>query len=377
MAYPFIDLKTQYERLEPALRRAIDKVLASGQFIGGPAVSDLEKALAAYTGSKFAIGCGNGTSSMELALLALGVGPGDAVFCPAFTFMATAEVAALRGAEPVFVDIDPVTYNIDPVDLAARLAAVKKEGRLKPRAIIPVDLFGLPANYPALEKLAADEGLFILEDAAQGFGGAIGRRRAGSFGLVASTSFFPAKPLGCYGDGGALFTDDEALAEALRSLRTHGSGAEKYEHVRLGVNSRLDALQAAILSVKLEAFPEELRERQRVAARYTANLAGQLTVPRVPEGWLSSWAQYTVRVDSSIRPRLIDSLKNKGVPTMVYYPKPLSLQPAFAYLGGRPGDLPVSEQACAEVLSLPMHPYLKDEQIDEICQLTLDCLKAL
>ena len=374
MAYAFIDLKRQYEILEKEISQAVAKVLDSGQFIGGAAVTDFEKALADFVGVGHAIGCGNGTSSMEMALMALNVGPGDAVFCPSFTFIATAEVIALRGAEPIFVEIDPLTYNIDPADLSTKIQAVKKAGRLIPRAIIPVDLFGLPADYLAIEAIAAEHELFILEDAAQGFGGSIKGRRAGSFGQAGSTSFFPAKPLGCYGDGGALFTNDAALAETLRSIRTHGSGIEKYEHVRLGTNSRLDAIQAAVLSVKLKAFPWELDERQRVAARYSAALASQMPVPHIPETYFSSWAQYTVRVPAEKRLNIMEFLKSKGVPTMIYYPKPLHLQPAFASLGGRAGDLPVSELASAEVLSLPMHPYLKDEEIDQICGFLLEAV---
>lgn len=375
MAYVFIDLKKQYEILEQEIRQAVDRVLTGGQFIGGPAVADFEKALADYVGSAFAIGCGNGTSSMEMALMALDIGPGDAVFCPSFTFIATAEVVVLRGASPIFVEIDPRTYNMDPADLAAKIEAVKKEGRLTPRGVIPVDLFGLPADYPAIEALAAEHDLFVLEDAAQGFGGVVNGRLAGSFGLIGSTSFFPAKPLGCYGDGGALFTNDPALAEVLKSIRTHGSGAEKYEHIRLGTNSRLDAIQAAILSVKLNAFPGEMDERQRVAARYASALAGKLPTPYIPEGYLSSWAQYTVRVPAEKRLSVMDTLKANGVPAMIYYPKPLHLQPVFACLGGKAGDLPVSEKASLEVLSLPMHPYLRGEEIDQICGFLLEALK--
>lgn len=362
----FIDLKKQYAALRDDIQTEIMKVLNEGQYIHGPQVAELEAALAEYVGVKHVVACGNGTSSLELALMALNVGPGQAVFCPAFTFMATAEVVALRGARPVFVDIDPRTYNLDPADLRIKIDAVRREGKFEPRGIIPVDLFGLPADYDALEPLAAEHGLFILEDAAQGFGGARRGRRAGAFGRMGSFSFFPAKPLGGYGDGGALTTDDDGLAGLFRSLRTHGSGGHKYEHLRLGANSRLDTLQAAILLAKLRAFPGELEERQRVAGLYTRLLAGHVPVPVVPEGSLSSWAQYTVRVPAGERDRIMAELKAVGIPTMIYYPRPLHLQPAFAYLGGRAGDLPASETAAGEVLSLPMHPYLEDVEAEKI-----------
>ncbi len=375
MAFEFIDLKKQYEILGPEIRAGVDQVLAEGRFINGPQVGELEKALAGFAGVAQVVACGNGTSSMEMALMALEVGPGDAVFCPAFTFIATAEVVALRGARPVFVDIDPVSYNIDPADLEAKIEATLAEGRFRPRGIIPVDLFGLPADYAALEPLAEKYGLFLLEDAAQGFGGRLGRRAAGAFGRIGSTSFFPAKPLGCYGDGGAILTDDAELAARCRSIRTHGAGGHKYEHVRLGTNSRLDTLQAAILLVKLRAFPGELEERQRVARSYTERLAGRLATPVVPEGASSAWAQYTVRVPADQRERIMADLAAQGVPTMIYYPKPLHLQPVFAELGGRPGDLPASEAASREVLSLPMHPYLNGQEIATITDLLLNTLK--
>lgn len=376
MAYAFIDLKRQYAALEAEMRAALDRVLASAAFIHGPEVGEFEKVLADYAGVAEAVTCANGTDSLELALRAQGVGSGDAVFCPSFTFIATAEAPAIIGARPVFVDIDPRTYNLDPEDLKAKIRAVRAEGRHRPRAVIPVDLFGLPADYGALEPLCAREGLFLLEDAAQGFGGALGARRAGSFGQAGSTSFFPAKPLGCYGDGGAVLTDDRALAAELRSLRAHGAGSHKYEHVRLGVNSRLDTLQAAVLLVKLKAFPRELEARQRVAEEYTRKLKDSLIIPVVPEGFYSSWAQYTVRVPAGRRDSIMRRLQEQGLPTAVYYPRPLHLQPAFAGLGGRPGDLPASEQAAAEVLSLPMHPYLSGREAAEIAELLLAALGA-
>ena len=375
MTFAFIDLKKQFSTLSEEIQAGISAVLESGQYINGPQVGEFEKALADYAGAAEAVACANGTAALMLPLMALNIGPGDAVFCPAFTFIATAEVVSLRGARPVFVDIDPRTYNIDPADLEAKIEALLREGRYKPRAVIPVDLFGLPADYDRLEPLADKYRLEIIEDAAQGFGGAVRGRRAGSFGRAAGTSFFPAKPLGCYGDGGAMLTDDSELAGVLRSLRAHGSGGHKYEHVRVGDNSRLDTLQAAVLLVKLKAFPREMDERQRVAARYTMRLKDFMATPFIPDGCLSSWAQYTVRVPAPKREAIMAALKDKGVPTMIYYPKPLHLQPAFAALGGRPGDLPASETASAEVMSLPMHPYLTDAEIDAIAAQVLNTLK--
>jgi dTDP-4-amino-4,6-dideoxygalactose transaminase len=374
MSFEFIDLKRQYQALSRDIEAGLKNVMENARFIGGPEVMKFEEALAEYAGVAEVIGCANGTSSMEMVLMALNVGPGDAVFCPSFTFIATAEVVTLRGACPIFVDIDPLTYNMDPADLEAKIEAVQKEGKYCPRGIIPVDLFGLPADYEAIEPIAAKHGLFVLEDAAQGFGGRLNQTRAGAFGLVGSTSFFPAKPLGCYGDGGALLTNDKELAAALRSLRAHGAGGHKYEHVRIGQNSRLDTVQAAILLVKLKAFPKELDERQRVAQGYTRRLQDSLVTPTVPDHYYSSWAQYTVRVAADRREAVQNALKAAGVPTAIYYPKPLHLQPAFAHLGGRAGDLPHSEKACAEVFSLPMHPYLTDAEVGQICDTVLQCL---
>ena len=368
MTLAFNDLGRQYQLIKDELQTALSGVMEKAHFINGPEVGELEKALADYVGVAEVVACANGTDAMVMPLIALGLDQGDAVFCPAFTFIATAEAAALRGARPVFVDIDPVTYNIDPADLEAKILQVRQEGRFHPRAVIPVDLFGLPADYRALEPMADNHGLILLEDAAQGFGGQLGQRRAGSFGRVAATSFFPAKPLGCYGDGGAVFTNDKELAAAVRSIRAHGAGGHKYEHVRLGTNSRLDTMQAAVLLAKLKLFPRELTERQRVAGRYSARLGGHLPGPVIPEGFLSSWAQYTVRVPAERRDAIAARLKDQGIPTAVYYPQALHLQPAFAHLGGRPGDLPVSEKAVREVLSLPMHPYLTDEEVDFIAE---------
>ncbi|MDR1040807.1 MAG: DegT/DnrJ/EryC1/StrS family aminotransferase [Deltaproteobacteria bacterium] len=358
---PFIDLKTQYEAIREDLESRLGKVLRSAAFINGPEVRELEAELAGYVGVAEAVCCANGTDALTLPLMAWGVGPGDAVFCPTFTFIATAEVASLRGATPVFVDVDPATFNIDAADLERKIAAVEAAGKLKPRLVVTVDLFGLPADYRAARLVADAHGLPILEDAAQGFGGTIADERAGRFGLAAATSFFPAKPLGCYGDGGAIFTSDGALADVLRSLRGHGAGADRYEHVRVGVNSRLDTLQAAVLLAKLKAFPGELDARNRAAARYTEALEDTVAVPRVPDGYGSSWAQYTVRLPGGTSRDAVQArMREEGVPTMVYYPKPLHLQPAYLPLGGRPGDCPQAERLCGEVLSLPMHPYLDE-----------------
>ncbi|MDR0620427.1 MAG: DegT/DnrJ/EryC1/StrS family aminotransferase [Deltaproteobacteria bacterium] len=364
---PFIDLRAQWEKHEPALKEALLGAAVSGKYILGPQVRELEEALAEYVGALECVSCANGTDALTLALLAWDVGPGDAIFCPTFTFFSTAEAAALRGARPVFVDINPVTFNIDPNSLAEKILWAKEEAGLRPRAIIPVDLFGLPYDYEAVARLAEKHGLVILEDAAQGFGGIYGGKKACTLGHVGITSFFPAKPMGCYGDGGAVFTDNVDLADVIRSSRAHGAGGHRYEHVRLGLNSRLDTLQAAVLLVKLSAFPEELDLRQEVALRYERALVGMVpSCPAVPGGRLSSWAQYTIRVPAVHREAIMAHMKDLGVPTAIYYPKCLHLQPVFAALGGRVGDLPVAERASAEVLSLPMHPYLTESDQDRI-----------
>lgn len=375
MSIPFIDLKSQFARLEPEIRRRMDAVLAHGRYIMGPEIEELEEKLAAFAGTRFCLSCSSGTDALLLPLMALGVGPGDAVLTSAYSFYATAEVIALLGATPVFVDIDPATYNLDPAALERAIHALLRNDpslhplpkgyeSLTPRAIIPVDLFGLPADYAAIEAVASAHGLPIIEDAAQGFGGAVNGRRAGSFGLCAATSFFPAKPLGCYGDGGAIFTDDEALHEKLVSLRVHGQGSDKYENVAVGLNARLDTLQAAILLPKLEIFPEELELRQVAAARYTERLSGLVETPVIPDGYFSAYAQYTVRTDR--REQLMSGLSASGVPTMVYYRIPLHLQPVFAHLGYGEGDMPHSEKASREVVSLPMHPWLTEADAEAI-----------
>lgn len=364
MKIAFIDLKKQFEVLGKDIRAAIDGVLAHGQFIMGPEIGRLEEELAGFSGVKQAVACASGTDALLLPLMAWGVGPGDAVFTSPFTFIATAEVISLLGATPVFVDIDRRTYNLDPEQLRAAVERTTKEGRLRPKVIIPVDLFGLPADYEPIMALAKEKDLLVLEDAAQAFGALYHGRRTGGLGHAGATSFFPAKPLGCYGDGGAVLTDDEDLAGLMRSIRVHGQGGHKYENVRIGLNARLDTLQAAILLAKLAAFPSELEQRQRVAARYNRGLDGPVQTPYVPKGLTSAWAQYSILTDR--RDEVQAALKSAGIPTAVYYPLPLHLQGAFADLGYTPGDFPVSEDTARRIFSLPMHPYLEDETIDFI-----------
>ena len=360
----FIDLKRQFEHLRPAIESRINNVLEHGKFILGPEVQEFEQALADYCGVGHAIGVGNGTDALQLALMAADVGPGDAVFTSAFSFFASAEVISLVGATPVFVDIDEHSYNICPQALAERIEDVAGKGELTPRAIIAVDLFGLPADYTRIAPLAEKHGLVLIEDAAQSFGGALGDQKACSFGSMAATSFFPAKPLGCFGDGGAVFSNEEDLAEKIRSLRVHGKGKDKYDNIRIGLNSRLDTLQAAILLAKIAELPVELEARQRWADEYSARLQDEFIVPHVPGGMRSAWAQYTIRPREGDRDTYLRRLADKGVPSAIYYGRPLHLQPAFADLGGREGQCPVAERCADTVLSLPMHPYLTREDVD-------------
>ena len=352
----FIDLPAQYQHLKSKIDKRIQTVLDHGKYIMGPEVQELEEKLADYVGVKHAISCANGTDALQLALMAMEVKAGDAVFCPTFTFFATAEAPALMGATPVFVDSDQSTFNICPVDLEKRIQQTIAEGKLTPKVIIAVDLFGLPANYPELEKIAQKYNLILLEDAAQGFGGSINGKRAGSFGDIATTSFFPAKPLGCYGDGGAIFTDNDEYAELIRSYRVHGKGQDKYDNVRIGINSRLDTIQAAILLEKLAVFPEELISRNKSADKYHTELSSKFVTPQVPEGYLSSWAQYSVLDEN--RDATMLEYKAKGVPTAIYYHKCLHLQSAFKHLNYQVDDFPVAEKLANMVFSLPMHPYL-------------------
>lgn len=365
----FIDLQSQYQHLKTRIDKRIQNVLDHGRYIMGPEVSELEEKLADYVGVKHAIGCANGTDALQLALMAMDVKPGDAVYCPTFTFFATAETPALIGATPVFVDSDASTFNLCPHDLEKQIKATLSQGKLRPKAIIAVDLFGLPANYPEIQKIADKYDLLLLEDAAQGFGGEINGKRAGSFGDMATTSFFPAKPLGCYGDGGAIFTNNDDYADLVRSFRVHGKGQDKYDNIRIGLNSRLDTIQAAILLEKLAAFPQELSHRNQVAKRYTDALKSHFDVPEVPEGYLSSWAQYTLV--SNCRNDMMAALKAKGIPSMVYYATCMHQQTAFADLGYSAGDFSTSESLSNNVFSLPMHGYVENQDIDNLVEVLL------
>jgi dTDP-4-amino-4,6-dideoxygalactose transaminase len=370
----FIDLQAQRRRLGAPLNAAIAAAVEGGQWILGPQVAQFEKDIAKWAGVKHAIACANGTDALLLVLRAWGVGPGDAVFVPAFTFAASAEVVPLVGASPVFVDVLPDTFNMDPASLEAAIALVKREGKLTPKVVMPVDLFGQPADYRALAPIAARAGLKLFCDTAQGFGGLLDGKRAGAIGDAAATSFFPAKPLGCYGDGGACFTNDDGLNEILRSLRSHGQGSHRYEHVHIGLNSRLDTIQAAILIEKLKIFPDEIEVRNRVAQRYNEAFAGSnhIVTPMVIAGATSTWAQYTLQVED--RARFQAELKEAGVPTMVYYPLPLSRQKAYAHYPSAP--TPVSELLCAKVVSLPMHPYLDEVVQDRVIHAALKSANA-
>jgi UDP-2-acetamido-2-deoxy-ribo-hexuluronate aminotransferase len=412
----FIDLKTQQQRVKDKIDSRIQAVLAHGQYIMGPEIQELEERLADFVGVKHALGCASGTDALLLALMAHDIGPGDAIFTTPFTFFATAEVISLLGATPVFVDIDPRTFNLDPIQLGQAIGALKKSDpsiyplprfsppassqgllsrsaiptlnssalgastpnselrtlNLIPQGIIPVDLFGLPADYDRIKALAKEHNLLVIEDAAQSFGAEYHRRRACGLSDPACTSFFPAKPLGAYGDGGMCFTNDDHLIEVLRSLRIHGQGRDKYENIRIGFNGRLDTLQAAILLAKFEIFPEEITLRQQVAQRYTDLISpnSELQTPYLPSGYQSVWAQYSLLAKGEAhRSRLQARLKAASIPTAVYYPKPLHLQPAFAFLGYREGDFPVSEDYAKRIFSLPMHPYLEPDDQKRIVKM--------
>lgn len=360
----FIDLGAQYQFIKAKISKRINEVLSHGKFILGPEVSELESKLAEYVGVKHAITCGNGTDALQLALMALEVGRGDVVFCPTFTFFATAEVVSLCGATPVFVDSDPKTFNLCPNDLEKKIGQISNNTAFKAKAIISVDLFGLPANYERLNKIAKKFDLKLIEDAAQGFGGSISEEKAGSFGDLATTSFFPAKPLGCYGDGGAIFTNSEHLYAELKSLRVHGKGEDKYDNVRIGLNSRLDTLQASILLEKLAVFPAELEARNRIAKMYSEALSELVVTPLIPENYYSSWAQYTIKVKN--RDQLMGYLKSKGIPSMIYYKKCMHQQTAFSSIAHLQNKLEVSESLTKEVLSLPMSPYMSEENVAKV-----------
>ena len=385
----FIDLGHQQQRIRDKIYANISAVLEHGQYIMGPEVRKLEERLAAYVEVSHAIACSSGTDALLLALMAYGVGPGDAIFTTPFTFIATAEVISLIGATPVFVDIDASTYNISPEALDRAILAVKEndptihplpvldgsrsEGHpaLTAKGVVAVDLYGLPADYERINAGARKHGVFVIEDAAQSFGGeSVGGRKAGSLADIGCTSFFPAKPLGCYGDGGMCFANNEMLANLMRSISLHGKGSDKYENIRIGINGRLDTLQAAVLLAKFEVFPEEFELRQSVAQSYTELLASSsLTTPRIPEGYRSAWAQYSVMAkDEGHRSKVQNRLKGVGIPTAIYYPKPLHLQTAFQALGYKIGDFPASEDCAKRIFSLPMHPYLRDEELKFIAQ---------
>ena len=364
----FRDLKKQYVENKEVIDAAINKVLTNANFISGREVTELEEKLAEFVGRKYCISCANGTDALQLALMAMGIGKGDAVFVPDFTFFATAEVVSLLGAIPVFVDIEEETFNMNPVSLEKAIEMILAEGMLIPRVIIPVDLFGLPADFSKIEELAVKYNLKIVEDGAQGFGGRIGVQNACSFGDISTTSFFPAKPLGCYGDGGAIFTDDEESAKMIRSLCVHGKGTDKYDNVRIGLNSRLDTIQAAILKVKLNAFKEyELKNINEIAVRYTELLEDVVKVPMVPEGYFSSWAQYSILLeDKEQRDGLMEYLKENDIPSMIYYKKPMHMQEAFNDDNSRCVECNITESVCDRILALPMHPYLKEDELMKV-----------
>ena len=375
----FRDLKKQYEVLKTQIDAAITDVVTGAHFISGPQVAALEKKLAAYVGVKHCITCGNGTDALTLALMAWNVGAGDAVFVPDFTFFSSGECPAYEGATPIFVDVDPHTYNMDPDKLRQAIEQVRAEGNLTPKAVVSVDLFGQPADYDRILPLCKRYGLLLLEDGAQGFGGSLHGKRACSFGDIGTTSFFPAKPLGCYGDGGAIFTDNDDWAALIRSLAVHGkSGQDKYNNIRLGMNSRLDTLQAAVLDVKFEAFRmHELEEVNRAAAWYTEALQGSgLVLPEVRPGFVSSWAQYTVQLPQGTdRTAVQAELKEKGIPSMVYYAKPMHHQGALANTRSAQADCPVTERLCETVLSLPLHPYMTEQQVQKISDAVRNALR--
>jgi dTDP-4-amino-4,6-dideoxygalactose transaminase len=373
---PFIDLAAQRRRLGKSVDEAVSRVLTHCQFINGPEVTELEAALAAFSGARHVVTCASGTDALLMVLMAKGVGRGDAVLCPSFTFCATGEVVALLGATPVFVDVGEETFNIDPASLRNGIAIAKKHG-LKPRAVIPVDLFGQPADHDAIGAIAEAEGMFVLDDAAQAFGASYQGRRLGRFGLATATSFFPAKPLGCFGDGGAIFTDDSQLAAELRSVRVHGQGSDKYDNVRLGLTARLDTMQAAILIEKLKIFEDEIAARNEVAERYARGLGNVVSVPHVAAGCTSVWAQYTIRLPEGCdRDGFAAALKTQGIPTAIYYPKSMHQQTAYRNFPVADGGLPVCEKLSADVISLPMHAYLDEPTQERVIKAVRGALGA-
>ena len=372
----FRDLKAQYTALKGEMDKAILDVVASSAFVMGPKVKEMETAFAEYVGTKHCVACNSGTDALLLALKVWNVKDGDAVFVPSFTFFASAEVIAMQGATPVFVDVDKDTFNMDVADLERKIEQTMKAGKLTPRVIIAVDLFGLPADFKAIRKVADKYGLYVLEDGAQGFGGRIGDQKACTFGDISTTSFFPAKPVGCYGDGGAVFTDNDEWAALLDSYHLHGKGSDRYDNVRIGMNSRMDSIQAAVLLVKLKAFADyELTDVNTVAARYSEKLKDIAKTPVVPEGYYSSWAQYTLQVaNKDVRTGLQNALKALDIPTAIYYPIPMHKQTAFNYLDLKDNCCPVSEKLADTVISLPIHPYLSEADQDMICKVVCEFL---
>ena len=374
MGIPFIDLGAQQALIRDRIDAEIAEVLDSGAYVLGPKVKAFEEELAAFCGAKHVISCANGTDALMLGLMAFEVRGGDAVFVPSFTFAATAQVVPCMGAVPFFVDVLPDTFNMDPASLKRCIIAAREMG-LNPRMVIPVDLFGLPADMAAIQKIADEENMIVMCDSAQGFGARIGNRMTGTFGKLTTTSFFPAKPLGCYGDGGAVFTDDSDLAALIVSYHVYGKGTDKYDNIRIGMNSRLDSIQAAILSVKLSIYAEEIEARDRIAARYNALLKGHVSVPVVPSGYSSIWAQYTVRVTGpEARAKVQAHLAANGIPTAVYYPVPQHMQTACSRFPGDPAGLPETELAAGQVLSLPMHPYLDEATQDRIAATLIEAV---
>jgi UDP-2-acetamido-2-deoxy-ribo-hexuluronate aminotransferase len=363
---PFIDLAAQRRRLGKSIDEAVSRVLGHCQFINGPEVARLEAELASFSGAKHVVSCASGTDALLMVLMAKGIGRGDAVLCPSFTFCATGEAVALIGATPVFVDVDEITFNMDPASLKRGIATARRLG-LKPKAVMPVDLFGQSADHESVGEIAEAEGLFVLDDAAQAFGASYKGRRLGTSGLATATSFFPAKPLGCFGDGGAIFTDDAELAEKLRSIRVHGQGSDKYDNVRLGLTGRLDTIQAAILIEKLKIFEDEISARNRVAERYAQGLGNVVRIPRLAGGCTSVWAQYTIRLPKGCdRDAFAATLKAQGVPAAIYYSKSMHQQTAYRDFPVADGGLPVSEKLSADVISLPMHAYLEEPTQERI-----------
>jgi dTDP-4-amino-4,6-dideoxygalactose transaminase len=368
---PFIDLAAQRARLEPRLSAAVAEVVASGAYILGPPVRNFEAALSAHCGARHSISCANGSDAITLSLMALGFKRGEAVICPSFTFAATAEMVALLGGVPIFADIDPVTFNLDPSGLPRALEAARQQG-LAVAGVISVDLFGQPADYDGIERFCAEHRLWLICDAAQAYGATWRGRKVGTIGRLTTTSFYPAKPLGAYGDGGAIFANDDGLNAVLRSIAVHGQGADRYDHPRIGINSRLDSIQAAVLLEKLSIFDDEIAARQRVADRYAAGLGNACVTPVLATGATSTWAQYTVRVPGAARAGIMAALKEAGVPTVIYYPIPLHRQQAYRHFPVAAGGLPQTERAAAEVMSLPMHPYLEAAAQDRV----IDALRS-